>query len=816
MRQWKIYLIHHSHTDIGYTDYQEKLEMYHVDYMRQVLSILQRIDAGEMQDCSGFRWQCENYWQVENFYLYADEAEKRVFEKYVKEGRIGLSGNYLNMTELVDADVLLSSLRRGRAFADGIGVQVKSAMSADINGYAWGMPDALTDSGVEHLFCALHSHHGMYPCGRNPSFFWWKGPKGGRVLTFVGEHYHFGNELGFCPQGGSSYLLYDDVRADMERRAILHTDAQTTARQELELTRKRLSRYLAGLEEAGYPFDFVPIMVSGVISDNAPPNERIAARAEQINRMMGGSVHVEMATLDDFFAAVRANADNIPEYSGDFTDWWADGVGSTPAAVKLYREAQRVYHTAQKLDPDGRLGDPALVDAAERNMMLYAEHTWGYSSSISEPWNSMVASVGMKKTQYAVAANVAAFRNLNGILAKLGQVAPAANRVHRCRIVNPNGFAVSDRATVILDHWEYLNGCAIDRMRPLVLRNLKTGEVLPSQVRPAPRGTAVETALHLGAHESVDVEVCFGEDSACSIDHFPRIGADGIADFADQPGMETPYEIDTKYYHVRVNREKGVASIVDKLRGVELVDAASPYGAFAGIYEVTPGGELSQMDVRRTMGRNRCSISTQRDVARLTGARITETGEVYVVLKLSYRLEGMVFFDVYLKIYKTIPMIEARVCMHKQGNLDPENLYIALPFVTDGSNETYIDKTGCILRPGIDQLPATCQQFYLLQNGIVRKGDSLDVIIATKDTPLAAFGPREAAPIRLCDGKNTALNTSTAFSWAMNNFWETNFEANLGGVYEFFYMLTTAPCREIKEQFDMCQAMNEGLQVLEI
>jgi len=39
---------------------------------------------------------------------------------------------------------------------------------------------------MEHLFCALHTHHGMFPMNHNPSFFWWEGPKGGRELTFVG------------------------------------------------------------------------------------------------------------------------------------------------------------------------------------------------------------------------------------------------------------------------------------------------------------------------------------------------------------------------------------------------------------------------------------------------------------------------------------------------------------------------------------------------------------------------------------------------------------------------------------------------------
>ena len=815
MAKWQMYLIHHSHTDIGYTEYQEKLESYHVAYIRQAMEILRRIDAGDLPQSQGFRWQCENYWQVENFFQSAAPEEQETFLRYVREGRIGLSGNYLNMTELVGEDVSVSRLRKAKRFADDHGLKVESAMSADINGYAWGFPDALADSGVKHMFCALHPHHGMFPMGHNPSVFWWEGPKHGRVLMFVGEHYHFGNELGFCPHGNSNYMIFDDIRAESGRREILRTDAETTEQQELNILTRRLTRYLEGLEASGYPMTCVPMMVSGVISDNAPPNARIAERVEKINAILGDLVQVRMATLDDFFQAVLDSGAAFHTYTGDFTDWWADGVGSTPAAVKMYLEAQRNYDVAKKLDPEGHFSDPALVEQAEHNMMLYAEHTWGYSSSISEPWNSMVASVGMKKSQFAVNANIAAYRNLNNILTGLGQVVPYPDRPHRCRIVNPHDFVVSDRASVTLDHWEMLDGRLLDS-RPLILRNIKTGETLPSQVRPAPRGTAVETALTLRAHEAVEVEGVFGEDSKRTNEHFPRIGAEAIADIAGTDGLETPFEIDTPFYHVTMSPDKGISSIWDKQHQAELVDQTSPYGAFSGIYEVTPSGDLGQMAIRRRMGRNRCTFGTRRDVASVKDTRIVESGNVSVTLKITHHLNGMVFYDTYLKIYKTIPLIEARVCMHKQGNLDPENLYVALPFVTDGDNETYIDKTGCLIRPGIDQLPGTCQNFYLLQNGLVRKGNAFDVIVASRDVPLISFGPRQAAPIKLCYGDNTELNRSTPFSWVMNNYWETNFEANLGGVYEFFYMLTTAAPDAPVAQMRRCVAMNEGLQVLEI
>ena len=101
--------------------------------------------------CDGFVWQCENHWQIENFYQMADEELKKKFEAYVRSGEIGLSGNYLNMTELVSAPVLNDSLDKMQAYGKKTGHPIVAGMSADINGLAWGYADALYNHGVRYF-----------------------------------------------------------------------------------------------------------------------------------------------------------------------------------------------------------------------------------------------------------------------------------------------------------------------------------------------------------------------------------------------------------------------------------------------------------------------------------------------------------------------------------------------------------------------------------------------------------------------------------------------------------------------------------------
>lgn len=811
MKNWTMYLIHHSHTDIGYTERQEKLMNYHKDFILQAIQILDDIHSGKLKGSQGFKWQCENQWQIENFYANANSEQKEKFEKYVKTGEIGLSGNYLNMTELVDREVLLSRTMKAKNYGDRIGVDIKSGMSADVNGYAWGYPDVLSECGVENLLCALHPHHGMFPLYKKQQPFYWQGPKKNKVLVWTSDHYHTGNEMYICPHGASSYLLYDDIRESISR-GFRSSGVEETKRKELEMAETRILRYVQNLEEEDYQYDFFPMMVSGAITDNAPPNADVAKRVNELNEIFDGKVTIKMVTLDEFFDKVRSSQVSIPTYEGDFTDWWADGVGSTANTVKICREAQRKYDLCKKLDSENRLGDADLLERAAENIMLYAEHTWGYSSSISEPWDSLVACLEKKKDAYAINANTDISRNLDLILSKMGEATIDYQKNQRYKIINPHPFRYKGVVKLYIEYWEYLDGNPLDTSAQIEAYDEETGERLYSQGHRISRAHEVEIAVDLAPKEEKTIKLKQSFVNTSTIKNHAHIGAEGIKDIVtDKEYLETPFMIETDFFKVEFSKEKGIASILNKKTGQYMTDDLVAEGPFSGVYEFTAMKDNNPMEVRRQMGRNRSSIATQRSISKLTDVSIVDSGDVYVTAKLSYELPGTKYYSVFLKIYKVLPVIEARVCLHKDSVWEPENLYVSLPFVTDSKGETFVDKTACIIRPGIDQLPGSCQNFYLIQNGMVKTGEATDIIVSIKDAPLISFGSREAAPIKLSDGNNTELNNGTPYSWIMNNFWETNFKADLGGFYEFTYTVVADKYETPQLALDYAKAINEGL-----
>lgn len=808
-RKWTVYLIHHSHTDIGYTERQDKISRYHSDFIRQAIDILNEIHSGKRKGAEGFVWQCENFWQVRNFYADADERYRQDFERYVKSGEIGLSGNYLNLTELVSWEVLNSRIALAKEYGEQIGVPVRSAMCADINGMAWGYADALYENGVENFFTCIHTHHGMFPLYKKPVPFYWESPKGNRVLVWSGDYYHLGNEMFFAPCGGSTYQVHDEYHEPFNHQMILNHDKEDTERMEWEICQTRLERYLDSLENEGYPCSFVPFMVSGCITDNAPPSAALAERVNELNKRYQGKVSFRMVNLDQFFAAVKEQYKEIPCYRGDFNDWWADGIGSTPSAVMVYLDAKRKNHLCRKMDAVGV--DRALLEEAEENLILYAEHTWGYSSSIIEPWEPLVGNLEWKKAGYAVNANTAASKNLDRILEKKGEISICQDKGQCYRIINPHQITVKSPVYLYIELWEYVEGVRFSKDTPIEVIDCVTGEVYKSQVKQIARAYEIEIVLELLPGEEKDVRIVLAKDKVqATTINYAHVGADGIADLLEKGYQKDISCVETDGYCVRFSSKKGICSIFDKKRRRELLRGDMEYAPFTGIYEVTDcqGDALGS---RRRMGRNRKSSATERYGSALKNIRVEEQGSVYTSLVLDYSLPGCHFYQVYLKIYEEISLIEARVRIHKESIWNPENLYVSLPFTAGDGSVMWVDKTGCTLRPGIDQIPGTNQEFYLIQNGIVWEGEEGTVSVSIKNAPLITLGSLEAGPIKLCDGADTKRNQSPVFSWVTNNFWETNFKAETGGFYEFTYRLNSTDEKDIKDGFLRCEADNEGL-----
>ncbi|RAP73590.1 glycoside hydrolase [Paenibacillus montanisoli] len=783
-KHWKIYVIHHSHTDIGYTERQEKIEQYHVDFIRQAIAICNNSRTDAHPEWEGYKWTCETFWAVEKFLEQATEEEQEQFVAALRRGDIELSGTYLNMTELINYDLLRGMLSRAGAFAEQHGLPaVRSAMTADINGYSWGYAQAMADAGIEHLLSCVHTHHGMFAVGRKQIPFYWETPKGQRLLVWNGEHYMMGNDLGLNPDGALSYTIKDE------------TPVWGIPDDYMKLAETRISRYLNQLEAENYPYPFLLVNVMGLLRDNAAPNGRVMSFIKEWNAKHGERVEIEMTTLNRYFDLVKRQDVPIPVYRGDWPDWWSDGVASTAIHTQIFRNAQRMLGAVNRLDPQHAFAGEAAVRDAEQQLMMYAEHTWGYHSSVREPWHLMVQELGLRKEAYAANASRAVHTALDRVLVEWGDALLRPNRAFTYKVINSFDYAVRTLAHFYMeDQWEpsyFKDG--------LEIVDTETGSIIPHQLEAVSRGNQFAIMIELQPNEERVYEIRPAVQSDSRTTSSTRLrGNDGIHDIPNLVHLGDEEKaaklrisenaIESPFVRIAWRAGAGIVSWLDKETGKELIDPGSAHAAFTPVYEVTPAGKMQQMaNVRRIMGRNRKGMNVERTAGELIGVREVTNGPIYGIVELTYQLKGLSYFSLFLKVFRTQPRVEVSVRMHKDSVWDPENVYISLPFAGGrDDSELWFEKAGAHIRPGVDQLPGTGLDFYCIQEGLSVLSPGLGLLIATPDTPLMQTGTL-AYGERQVHGQQEAGVKHPLYAWVLTNYWETNFKATLGGFYEFRY-----------------------------
>ena len=789
---WDIYVIHHSHTDIGYTDLQEKIIHTQIDFIRSAVSI---ITGGCERNTpeQNFKWNCETYFCVERFLAESTESEKNDFFECVRRGNIGISGSYLNFTDLVDIDILNRRTREMKEIFAERNIPVKSAMNADVNGIALGMWDVFAEQGIEFFFTNIHCHHGMYPLRQNQTPYYWKQSGGRRVLVWNGEHYHLGNVFELVENRHTNFITENYV-------------GRAPKKEHIESVKDKFDAYIGQLADSDYPYRFFPIGVSGVFSDNGPPNPDIIHTVEAFNTRFGEEIRLHMATLDDLHEAVKkaieGRASEVPEYSGDLNDWWAHGVGSTPYAVKHYREARRVYQLCRALDPECKFIDADTEREAEDNLLLFAEHTWGHSSTIGDPYSTIVNNLDIRNISYASKAHEAANINFLKISQKRGDIMRYYSRSGRIKAVHTGDTSARRMASFYIEAYGY---------EEIRLICEKTGQEIATQSSSHPRGILINFVDTFAPRE----------EKIYRFEELPRqpevqntrvayVGSERVRDIVndyDPLTYRLPRTLENDFFRIEYRIPDGVISFYDKTANQEMLSEGEDR-FFTPIYERTEI-RTDAYEERRLLGRNIRGLHAEKHFGRLEGVSVLEQGSLFTSVELLYSLPGTTRSAVRIRLYHQLPRIDFTYRVAKTINDEPESLYLPLSLNIPRSVR-YFDKGGVPFRPGIDQIPGSCMEYYLVDNGVVYEAPDYSILIHLRDVPMVYMGPLNHHPIVLCDNA-PENNRRDIYSWVMNNIWETNFKMDLSGFGEFSYSLERTEKSSTEASF---KAMQSGDSVI--
>ena len=292
-RRWTLYWLASNHTDVGYTDLQERCLEIH---RKNLDAALARLPAHP-----DYRWSAECALQVLSYVENRSPAAGEALVQAIRDGKVGFGALFANvLTGILDHETFARVVWPTGLFARERGLGYLSAQITDVPGQPLTFPTVLAASGVRYLASGPNPERAvpLLPEAEAtrfgltgewttyPQLYWWEGPDGSRVLHW--RAYHYGDALRFGFDVGAEAMA------------------------------RRLSDWLLTnpvLVSPGYPYDVA--LLYGAQWDNAVMDERLVENFEEFRRRYAFP-RIVAGRAEDFFRDVeRRFGSKLPVRRGD-------------------------------------------------------------------------------------------------------------------------------------------------------------------------------------------------------------------------------------------------------------------------------------------------------------------------------------------------------------------------------------------------------------------------------------------------------------------------------------------------------------------
>jgi hypothetical protein len=497
------------------------------------------------------------------------------------------------------------------------------------------------------------------------------------------------------------------------------------------LDEDNIFRYLDQLQARAYPYDLT-VLRYNIGSDNGPPDPLLTAAVQAWNERYA-SPRLVVSSVPRAFRAFEAKyGASLPTLRGDLTGHWEDGIQSTARETAELRRTAEVLQQTEDLAALWGVTLPAdTLALAWKHVLLYYEHTWGAWNSIGEPEVAPVAAQWERKKSFADSAALLTGRLRNGLLA---QRRPQAGTVEVWNTTS------TDRTDLVL----LSRGTGVTDQR---------GRAVPSQVLRDGRLAFLAQDVPARGHRSYRVRAGDGRPAAPE----PRTSAE------------------TDRFQVTVDPRRGrVASIVDKTTGRELV-AQGGQGGLA-VYTYVPGRDPATA------------------VPAETGTAVPgEQGPLVQSLVWRAAAPGTDGIETEVVLVEGLPRLEIVVRMDKRLVYDPEAVLYRFAFA-DQPADVRVSIPGGAFTLEREQLPGANRNYLNARSWVELRPASdagtRNVVFVTLDVPMLQMGRLGSDPI-VTGWWTEAAPGGTLWSYAMNNYWETNYRAGQEGPFEARYVLVS-------------------------
>ena len=730
-----IHLLHHSHNDIGYTHVQpevEEIQWQNLDRALALSDSTQDFPAG-----SGLKWCTEVIWAFGSWYDSADPVKKEQIKRAVREGRIELNALYANeLVSLCGPEELDRLLEAGRRIAKECGVDLNSAMITDIPGWSWALVPAMARSGVKYFSIGTNRGHRI-----------------GRILEEWGDRPFYwvspsGEEKILCWIHGEGYSLF-------------HTGLAYS------IIRKRLQEgllfgYLNKLNQTNYPYEEVMLRYN-IGSDNGPVDETLPMAVREWNERYV-TPKIVISTVGEAFSDFeKKHGAGLQELQGDLTGYWEDGAWSTARETHQNRRNASRLIQAQALwamyNPENYPVDEFY--AAWQNVLLYDEHTWGSWNSISEPDSPFTLQQWEIKKSFAEKAEQQSRRLFFGAMTSKPLGGPATDAIE---VINTCGWPRSGLVTIYGGPNPEDVGLADDTGKLIETQLLSDGNIAFLATSVPALGSKIYKITQMQGQRSqipstknqTNSKSINLETLAYSLSIDSLTGA--ISSFIWHPG-ETP----SQSARLHLEKPDGVSSVPSNLVDLSVYSGLNEY-----LY---------------TSGRDPEKSST----GKLLEIRTIDDGPLVKTFSMELEAPGCESLNVTIRITDALGQVEIINTVRKKKVLEPEAVRFIFPWNVAGGEMTY-DLAYGFCRPEKDQLPGANRNYLAMEHWIDISGKQGGVTVVCPDAALFETGKPGMDAI-VTGWVDTLPSSQTFLSYAMNNYWETNFAASQEGPCEFSYVI---------------------------
>ena len=677
-RDWTIYLVQHTHTDIGYTKPQTEILAEHLRYIDYAIDYCDI--TKDYPDDARFRWTCESAWAVSEYVKVRPAKQVQRLKDCIKRGQIEVTAMYFNMAEVADENSMryfflpLKNLKEQ-------GIPFYGAMQNDVNGVAWCLSDYLPEIGVKFLWMGPNTDRAIEPFDL-PTLFKWESPSGRSIIAFRAEHY---------------------MKADM--LGIL---------EDIPTFEPQLLDYLEGLEKAGYPFSEIGLQYLGSFTDNAPPSYKVCDLIKEWNETHEYP-KLRSATAHEFIDLIaEKHAAELPTYRVAYPDWWTDGFGSAMRETAEARKTQAdmlsnqaLLSMARMLGSELPVGVNSEIEDIHNNLLFYDEHTFGSWNSIDDPTCYQSELQWACKGSFAWAAQKKAkllYETSGGLL---------QSYIHRAEVPTITFFNPLA--------WE---------------RNAYCDVYVDYDLLPEDSGYRIVSEDGEEVAYQVYEKRTEGAYYRMYVKAMPSLGyrTYRIVEAQKAEGAVSDLKLnilENEFYCITIDPKRGgMSSIYDKKAGREMLDQEAQWAAGQLIYETLD--ERWNFKEYRYEGLSR---STVKDVTVRTGVN----GPLYRSLVVSGQADGLSEhgFSYEIKLYNDEPRIELSYAMRPLPDPDAASYYVAFPFAGDCLT---FDVQGGFVRPGENQLEGTASGWNTVQNFAAARSDGYQALLSSKEIPLMQLG----------------------------------------------------------------------------